>query len=754
MKIQRWGLDKSAVAQRETIFHTANGYIGIRANYEEGVPPGTRSIRGAYINAFYDTGTIAYGEKLYGFASESQTIVNIADVQGITLLLCGETFDPFTGETLSYEQTLDMEAGIYLRRVVWRSPGGRTSRIEFTRMASFAMPELFTIMAVVTPEDWSGSLEILSTQDGNVLNDWDPDDPRKNAERRHMLVTEKACFEGNAALMLCRASRSGMKMASAVRHTASAGFTVETETSGARNTVRIIGNARQGQPETLVKWCVFTDSRRCKDPLTVAREKIENAASQPIEAWYLAQRAALTEFWNQSRVLIDGDEALQSSIDYSVYSLYQSAGRDSLSDIASKGLSGEGYEGHYFWDTEIYMFPFFLLTNPEIARVLLNYRHGTLPDARAQARLMGHSRGALYPWRTIGGSECSAYFPSGSAQYHINGDIAHAFITYYLVTNDLGYMAEKGAEVLVETARLWLDAGHWLGDSFRIDCVTGPDEYTCIVNNNYYTNKSAAYHLRWTAEILRRLIADGRFNSVAARLGVHTGELDAFERASRGMYLPFNAGLGICAQDDSFLNKKKVPLSAFPKEHFPLLLHYHPLALYRLQVCKQADAVLAHFLFEEGIPDKVIADTYAYYEGITTHDSSLSPCVFSMMASRIGQTEKAYAYYRQTACLDLEDTHGNTCDGIHAANMGGGYMGIVFGFAGLRIRDDGLMLRPCVPEALKGYSFRIMYRGALLKVTVNHTEVTVCSLTNTPVSIMLYGREYAVPVTLPLQAAV
>ena len=753
MKIERFGLDKSAVAQRETIFHTANGYLGVRASFEEGVPAKVRSIRGAYINAFYDSSPILYGEKLYGFASTSQTIVNIVDVQGIRLILDGERFDPFRGELKSFEQILDMDTGLYTRRLVWRSPHNKTSQIEFVRMTSFSRCELFTIQVTVKPLDWSGILEVISTQDGDVTNDWDPTDPRKAFRKRHMLLVDETFFDGDTAFIQCRTSRSNLFLTSAVRHTISNGFTVEKETTRTRNTIFFKGAASPDTPAELIKWCVFTDSRRHTSTLADAKLLITQLSAKPIQVWYRAQKMILTDFWRASRITIKGDDKLDTSIVFSVYSLFQAAGRDSVSAIPSKGLSGEGYEGHYFWDTEIYMFPLFLLTNRAIAKSLLDFRFTTLPKAREQARLLGHTRGALYPWRTINGEECSAYFPSGSAQYHINGDIAHAFITYYFVTGDLAYMAQKGAEVLVETARLWLDTGHWLDGSFRIDCVTGPDEYTSIVNNNYYTNMAAKHHLRWTARIVRRIWADSRFDGALDHLSVTEEELLEFEKVSEGMFLPFDKQLGICAQDDSFLDKKSIPLAAFPKDSFPLLLHYHPLSLYRLQVCKQADTVLAHFLFEEDVPDKVIAATYAYYENVTTHDSSLSPCVFSMMAARIGKTEKAMDYYLRTARMDLDDTYGNTSDGIHAANMGGSYMGIVFGFAGLRIHDDGLLLRPCIPQGIRSYRFRLMYRQTLFEVTVTRDRLLIRNVNHVPEKISVYGNETLIETsrTFPLQ---
>ncbi|HPF88546.1 MAG TPA: glycosyl hydrolase family 65 protein, partial [Candidatus Limiplasma sp.] len=509
-----------------------------------------------------------------------------------------------------------------------------------------------------------------------------------------------------------------------------------------------------GEPLSFIKWCVYTDSRRHDAPLPEAVALAETCSEIPIQTWHARQQEILDELWNTARITVTGQPSLQSGIDFAIYSLFQSAGRDGISSIASKGLSGEGYEGHYFWDTEIYMFPFFLLTQPKIARMLLDYRYATLDGAREQARLLGHSRGALYPWRTITGTECSAYFPSGSAQYHINSDIAHAVITYYFVTGDLEYMRKKGAEILIETSRLWLDTGHWYNGQFRIDGVTGPDEYTCLVNNNYYTNLSVQYQLRNTLLICDALEqADPSFR-VEAHFGLTEVEKESFRQASDKMFLPYDDKLGIYAQDDSFLQKEKLEVSDLPQGALPLLLHFHPLAFYRRQICKQADAVLGHFLYEDGIAEDVIRRTYEYYEPITTHDSSLSPCVFSMMAARIGEPEKAYTYYMHTAHMDMENKQRNTDDGIHAANMGGTYMGIVFGFAGLRIHADGLSLRPCIPTAIESYAFAILYHSKCIRLLVSHRQITLRLDSAGTVDITVYGSPYTLsekPIVIPLQ---
>ena len=754
MNITHTGLKRDAIALRESLFHVANGYLGVRACLEEGVSEDIRSIRGAYLNAFYDVSPICYAEKMHGFPEQVQTIVNIVDVQGIQLKLDGEVFTPFLGKLLAYAQTLDMSRGQYIRSVVWRSPKGLETEIEFRRMASFYAKELLTFAITITPRNWSGDFEAVSTQNSDVYNDWDPNDPRKASEKRRILQTKTCGLQHDYMYMQCEAMNSGQIMASAVTHTSNGNLHITCRTEPTCNTATLRGKATQGESLSFIKWCIFTDSRRHNAPLPEAITLLQNLSMLPITLWYERQQEILDELWSSSRIMIEGNASLQSGIDYAIYTLFQSAGRDGISSIASKGLSGEGYEGHFFWDTEIYMFPFFLLTHPDIARKLLDFRYATLDAAKEQARLLGHQKGALYPWRTITGSECSAYFPSGSAQYHINSDIAHAVITYFFVTGDLAYMREKGLEILIETARLWLDTGHWYNGQFRIDGVTGPDEYTCLVNNNYYTNLSVQYQLRNTLLLCNILAeADPSF-SLEDRYGLTTEEMQNFQAASDTIYLPFDEELGIYAQDDSFLKKRKLEVASLPKNALPLLLHYHPLLFYRCQICKQADTVLAHFLYGDGVPDEIIKNTYTYYEMITTHDSSLSPCVFSMMAARIGDPEKAYAYYMHSVQLDMDNKQKNTDDGIHAANMGGTYMGIVYGFAGLRVHADTLSLRPCIPSAIESYAFPILYKNKRLRLRVDHAQITLWADSDEPIEIIVYDTPYTVtqkPVSIPLR---
>lgn len=753
-RIDHLDLDNEACLVNETIFHNANGYIGVRSNFEEGYTPDYDTIRGSYINGFYDIAKMPQAEKLCGLIEEKQTMLNVADSQTIELTIDGQRFSMFEGTVLESSRSLDMEKGVTVRQVIWRSPAGHEVEICIRRMTSFELLELFTIEYTVKALNFSGALAFKSVHNGDVKNYCNPNDPRVAGESFVHLKPHDLEIPGEGASVLTTDTvSSGLQVCTYVKNVCSVPASMNRIQEGHCVTWNIDCSVSQGQSVTLTKYTVFTDSLRHDDCIQAAKASMEQALCVPLSRWYEYQQDYLKTFWQQSDLDIDGDDALAAAVRYNLYQLIQSAGRDKFGNIAAKGLSGEGYEGHYFWDTEMYMQPFFTLTNPDISRNLIDFRYEILDAARENAKILGHKKGALYPWRTISGKECSGYFPSGSAQYHINGDVAYAVVAYYLATLDLEYIASKGAEIVFETARLWMDTGNFHKGRFLINDVTGPDEYTCIVNNNYYTNANAQYNLHWAVRFWEILNEAGLLEPVVEKIGLTQDEINGFKKAEEQMYLPYDEELGINPQDDSFLQKEKWDIKATPKDHFPLLLHYHPLYIYRYQVCKQADTVLAHFIFEDAQDLETIRKSFAYYETVTTHDSSLSTCIYSIVASKLGEKEKAYDYFGDSAKLDLFNLHHNTKDGIHTANMGGNYMAIVYGFGGLRLKEKGLCFAPYLPVQWNAYTFKIHYRGSNIKVSVDK-EKTVFSLEmGSAVNLMIYDQEYTLADTLEFPAA-
>lgn len=740
-KLTKSELDNENLLINESLFSLGNGYLGVRGNFEEGYKEDSKTIRGTYINAFHDEIEINYGEKLYGFPDKQQKIVNIIDGQSVNIYIDGEHFNLFSGEVISFERNLHMDKGFVERIIHWKSPKGKEVKLDFKRLVSLVTKELFAIDVKVEPISPIDEVKIISTVDGDVENFVDRSDPRVASGHAKRLEVTDVRQNKNARIVKNRTHNTRLEVACVtVSNIDAIDYTLDI-----KETKRAIEETYVSSGTVhFTKYNVYTDTLRHGERLIEEALKIHNGIEEyNFEDLLASQRTYLNNFWDKSDVKIDGDVELQHGIRFNLYQLLQSVGKDPKSNIAAKGLSGEGYEGHYFWDTEIYIFPVFLMTNPEIAKNLLLHRYSILDSARERAREMGHTKGALFPWRTITGPESSAFFPAGTAQYHISADIAYSYIQYYLVTNDEEFLKDYMAEVLFETARLWIDTGHMLGGQFHIDNVTGPDEYTCIVNNNYYTNVMAKHNLLWARKVYDLLKERDQeaLSALVKRLDVTVEEVEEWQDAGEKMYLVYDDELKINAQDDTFLQKQRWDLENTPKEKFPLLLNYHPLTLYRYQVSKQADTVLAHFLLEDEQDFETMKNSYGYYEAVTTHDSSLSHCAFSIMASKIGYKDKAYSYFIETARLDLDNTHGNTKDGLHMANMGGTWLAIVYGFAGVRVKENGLSLAPSLPKQWDALEFRIQFQGRVIKVELKKDSVNYLVTEGQGLEIRHFGEK-------------
>jgi len=719
---EQFDLQKAALY--ETLFALGNGYLGMRGTFDEGL--GGAATEGTFINGFYERAPIVYGEKFIGFAENKQTILNLANPKVIRLTLDGEVFDLRSGSILDYRRSLDLRDGVLRRSLRWQSPRGRQALIETERLVHHTRQHVAAIRWRVTPLNFDGPVAFFSTIDGAIRqSEHAEDDPRLGVQfKSEVLHLEEKAYHGPAALMRHRTVTTRLGVACGIRHAPIPGGEWQPVQDDRTIGFQVVLPARQGQAVTLEKFiaCVSTLDTSEAHLVPVVLEDLESAASAGFERLAQEQREYLAKFWESADIVVEGDDLLQRGIRFNLFHLLQSAGRDGRTAIAAKGLTGLGYEGHFFWDTEIYILPFFLYTRPEIARQLLEYRYHILNKARERARQMSHPVGALYAWRTINGEECSANFPTGTAQYHINADIAFAIRRYYDATQDADFMRRCGVEILAETARLWMDVGAYIpakGGAFCINGVTGPDEYQILVNNNAYTNLMARENLRFAAEMAAWLKRSdpAAYAALAQKIRLAEDEPAGWQAAAAKMYVPYDQERGLIAQDDVFLSKEVWDFAHIPRENYPLLLHYHPLVVMRYQVCKQADTVLAEFLLHDQFERDQKQRDYAYYEPLTTHDSSLSTAIFGIVAAELGDVDKAYRYFTETATLDLEDKHHNTEAGIHAANMAGAWQGIVYGFAGMRAKD-GLSFRPVIPPGWQAYAFKVRYRGRLLAARV------------------------------------
>jgi alpha,alpha-trehalose phosphorylase len=685
-------------AHHETLFSLGNGFIGFRGSfYEEG-----SATEGCFINNFYETHPIKYGEKAYGFPEITESMVNIPNPRNIALIIDGESCILDKAHVKDYKRILDLKTGV-LSVTYTYTKDDKKLKVTSEALVSFYYKNISVIKYTVTPLNFDGTVEIISSLNKRSKALVAKDDPRvADIEKPSFYVDEKILagdtygyrfktFETKKSVLLLEELKVNRGKLTSGEIYEKVKYNHHLSFEGQKNETIEVLKINE----------IYLDEKR---------KTYENLDFEFLKE---KQEAYLDDFWEKSEVNLENNEDLTQGIRFNLFHLLQSVNKTGDFGIAAKGLTGEGYEGHNFWDTEIFIFPFFLFTQPEIAKNLLIYRYKTLEKSKARARILGYEKGVKFPWRSISGIECSGYFPAGTAQYHINADIAYAVGQYYEVTGDEDFMKDYGNEILLETARFFIEVGHMHKGKFKIDCVTGPDEYTALVNNNYYTNKMVQANLKNAYKYLKKYEVDG----------VSKDELATFKKAYENMYLPFDEDLKLTPQDDSFLDKEVWDFENTPKERYPLLLHYHPMKIYKHQVCKQADVCLADFLVGDDVPLEVKENNFNYYMKVTTHDSSLSYNTYGIMACEIDYLDEAYDLYTKNVRLDIDNSHNNSNHGIHTAAMGGSWLGLVFGFGGMRLKDGELYFNPKFTKALGSYSFVIQYQGKVIKVSVNSNTV-------------------------------
>jgi len=748
------GFDPGLEAKHETLFALADGALGVRGGLEEWSSPSD----GVFLAEVYERTAINYHERHPGFAATTDTRVPIADGKRIAILLDDEPVDPTRGTIRAFERRLDLRTGCLSRRMVWEAPSGRVVEIRAERVLSFAEPGILALRFTVTPVNFAGRITLVSGIATARAVEPQGDDPRIGVELAGgglRLLDTVLDAEAPGLVQETRHSRIAVACRQSHRLVTAGVETLVPTTTPQGVSQGFHAQLAPGEAIGLEKFVAYAWQSFGPDGLAGASPglweqsglAVQRAQGAGFDRLAAAQAQALAGFWYNAALDIEGDPPAREALRFNLFHLFQSTGRDGRASTAAKGLTGEGYEGHYFWDTEAFVAPMLTFTAPALVRGMLEYRYRTLDRARAHAREMGHARGALFAWRTISGDECSAHYPSGSAQYHINAAVAYAIRIYEAGTGDGDFLAEMGAEILFETARIWLEIGHFnprLGGVFCIARVTGPDEYTALVDNNYYTNAMARQHLHFAAAVAARLDAEApaAYAALAARLVLEAGEVADWQRAADAMYLPYDEALGIHKQDDGFLDRPAwTPDPAQAADHRPLLLRFHPLLLYRYQLCKQADLILAMVLAGDDVDVAAKRRDFDYYEPITVHDSTLSPNTFSILASEIGYADKAYRYFIENARVDLDDSHGNVRHGAHMAAMAGSWLSLTWGFAGLRWEGPELSFAPTLPAHWQSYEFGLVWRGCRLRVAVDGSGVRYTLDAGRAMTIQHHGRE-------------
>ncbi len=732
------GFHPEFLAQLETILALGNGYLGMRGSPEEGGPNAENS---TLINGFYETHPIVYGEEAYGFAKTGQTICNVTDAKTIKLFVDDEPFWLPDANLLTYDRRLNMKSGTLDREILWETPAGKQVLIRSRRLVSFASRHVAAISDCVTLLNAAAHLVISSEMAVNQPSSrTDQSDPRRMRVAAGPLLHHCLSYANDRRIVLCHATeKSRLTLTCATdqvldtscRH---AYKIVHTENFGqAAFTIE----AQPGCPVHLTKYMVYNTSQNASAQELCGRAEwtMDRITTQGFQELLAAQERYMDDFWRRSDVRVEDVRAarrttveIQQAIRFNLFQILQASARAEDAGVPAKGLTGQAYEGHYFWDTEIYVLPFLTYTSPKIAKNLLTFRYKMLPLARARAKQLGH-RGALFPWRTISGEEASAYYAAGTAEYHINADIMYAIRKYVQATGDEQFLERCGAEMLVETARLWLDLGFYSaakGGKFCINAVTGPDEYNTVVNNNAYTNLMARENLRYAAQTVESLRAarPDAYDALVHETKLEESELDAWKRAADSMYVPYDEKLKIIPQDDDFLDREPWDFQNTPLDRYPLLLFYHPLNIYRKRVIKQADVVLAMFLLGGAFSLEAKKRNFEFYDPLTTGDSSLSSCVEAIIAAQTGDIEKAIRYGMAALLMDLADVGGNVKDGCHIASMGGTWMMFIYGLGGMRDDDGILSFSPRrAPEDNAILRFPLTYRGCVLDVEIGSEKV-------------------------------
>jgi alpha,alpha-trehalose phosphorylase len=735
------GLDHESLAVHESVFALANGHIGMRGSFEEGEPV---VVPGTYLNGFFEERQLPYAEAGYGFPEQGQTIVNATDGKLIRLLVRDSPLDLAYGEIIDHRRSLDLRAGVLRRSTEWRSPSGRQVRITSTRLVSLVRRSVAAIEYQVECTDDQGDLYVALQSDllANEAGTTESDDPRAAAALARPLKAEISEARGRRAVLVHQTRRSGLRMAAGMDHLIEVPDTTSEEIEANGDLARYTLAARlpQGSSLRLVKFLAYGwSSRRSSAAL---RDQVEAALATAKLAGFdrllREQRELLDQHWDEADVEIEGDDELQQAVRVAMFHVLQAGLRAERQPIPAKGLTGPGYDGHTFWDTEAYVLPVLTYIAPDAARDALRWRHSTLDLARERARVLGHT-GAAFPWRTIRGEETSGYWPAGTAAFHINADIADAVARYHYATLDDDFDRDFGAELLIETARLWASLGHFDPEhGFRIDGVTGPDEYTAVVDNNVYTNLMAQRNLVEAAKAVKRQ------PDTAGRLQVTDDEVDEWQRAAALMAVPYDTQRGVHMQSDGFTHHEEWDFENTPPDHYPLLLHYPYFEIYRRQVIKQADLVMAlHVRGDAFTLDEKIAD-FAYYEARTVRDSSLSAAEQAVVAAETGHLELAYDYWGEAALADLQNLHQNSGYGLHIASLAGGWTVAVAGFGGLRDHDGELTFAPRLPSRLTRLRFRVLYQGRCLVVTVEKERATYRLSDGDPLDIRHHGRQVTV----------
>lgn len=731
----------------ESLFSLGNGRMGQRANFEEDYSGD--SLQGSYLGGIYYPDKTRVGWWKNGYPEYFAKVLNAVNWIGIQIEINGQPVDLAKSRIYDFYRELNMKEGLLSRNFTIKIPGGEKIKVETQRFLSMKRLDIGAISYSIEALNFSGEISV------NPYLDFDIKNEDANYDEKFWAELDKGHFP-EGGYVVAKTKKMDFKAASAMA------FTVDKE--GHRIEVSTLPSARKkfvaqkfnlpiktGEKIQLNKYAAITSNFYYPDSeiLDRAKEQVQKARDLEFDFLLSEHKSVWADNWNQNDIQIEGDLAAQQGIRFNIYQLFQTyTGEDARLNIGPKGFTGEKYGGSTYWDTEAYCLPFYMSTaGQKVARQLLLYRYNHLPEAIKNAKKLGFEGGAaLYPMVTMNGEECHNEWEITFEEIHRNGAIAFAIFNYIRYTGDVDYLVNYGLEVLIAISRFWAQRVQFSHpkQQYVILGVTGPNEYENNVNNNWHTNYIARWCLKYTLsslEVVKKRAPDS-YDELISRIKFQSiEECDKWTEIVEKMFLPFDEDLGIFLQQEGFLDKEILPADELPSDQRPINQHWSWDRILRSCYIKQADVLQSLYFFEADFELSIIERNFAFYEPLTVHESSLSPCIHSVLASSIGWEDKAYEMYLRTARLDLDDYNQEVAEGCHITSMAGTWLAIVEGFAGMRVRREKLHFQPNLPKAWKAYSFRILYRGALIQLEINEKAICFRLLEGVSISVYLFDKQ-------------
>ncbi|RFZ81117.1 glycoside hydrolase family 65 protein [Mucilaginibacter terrenus] len=753
-KIDEWkiiedGFDPKYNEVAESVFSLGNGRMGQRANFEEAYSG--KTLQGNYVAGVYYPDKTRVGWWKNGYPEYFAKVLNAANWIGIDVVIDGEQLDIAKCEVISFNRELNMREGYLKRNFTVRTALGKEVQVEAIRFCSMVDDECGAIKYTITPLNLEGKVSLTPYIDGDVVN------KDSNYDEKFWDEVSKQTDNDTACVQL-RTKKTGFEVATAMKVTvlldgSPVHFKSEAVLKEKYAAVQITLDAKQGQPISLIKYATNVSSQNypAEELVSKAHERLNTIASKGFDKMLEEQAAVWAEKWKHNDIVIEGDAAAQQGIRFNIFQLNQTyTGEDDRLNIGPKGFTGEKYGGSTYWDTEAYCVPFYLATaEQKVARNLLLYRYKQLGKAIENAKLLGFKDGAaLYPMVTMDGTECHNEWEITFEEIHRNGAIAYAIYDYVRYTGDESYLADYGLEVLIAISRFWAQRVNWSESRERYVMlgVTGPNEYENNVNNNWYTSTIAVWCMKYTLEVIGKVQqADStKYQALADKIGFNEeSESAKFSDIIAKMYFPKDDKLGIFLQQDGYLDKEQILVKDLPATDRPLVQKWSWDRILRSVFIKQADVLQGLYFFEDDYDLETIRRNYDFYEPRTVHESSLSPCVHSILAAKLGDVERAYQFYLRTSRLDIDDYNNDTEDGCHITSMAGTWMSVVQGFGGMRVKDGQLHFNPLLPAEWKALSFQIGFRGALLNIRITK-EAVIINATGGQLNILVNNQEVTV----------